>query len=129
MPIKPGKTYSQSAKIQKKGGAIEMKKIIIFAIVLSILTILVSCADDETDKLQGKWGTEGWFTIEFSGKDFIITGGEWDYAEGTYSLSDDGTEIELIFEDGDIDVLSFTRTENTLTLDWSGWTPRLNRID
>ena len=38
-----------------------------------------------------------------------------DETKGTYSISDD--KIELLFENGDVKVLNFSRTENTITID------------
>jgi hypothetical protein len=37
--------------------------------------------------------------------------------KGKYSVSKDKDKLELLFEDGKINVLSFSRTENTLTID------------
>jgi hypothetical protein len=72
----------------------------------------------------------GWMSDSFSGRDrnwykgkneqFTLIKTEWgteiykNVMDGTYSISDD--KIELSYPDGEIKVLSFSRTENTITI-------------
>jgi hypothetical protein len=90
----------------------------IFAIV--IVLIFIGCSN----RLSGTWELyEGDFSklyqsygypfteITFSGKNYITNR----RYEGTYSIS--GNQIELKDFDGDIDVLRFSRSENTITID------------
>jgi hypothetical protein len=98
--------------------------VIFFAILIVVL--LVGCG---SSRLSGTWktGSDGirydtlsaYATITFSGKNFVIIDsfpGGWRLypGAGTYSIS--GDKIELKYSDGDIEVLSFSRTANTITI-------------
>ena len=95
------------------------KKNIITVMFVIIVLALIGCSN----MLSGTWKHESGQTIKFTGKNFeIYTGlalsnfisGPASRNNGTYSISND--KIEIIFSDGHIDVYSFSRTENTLTI-------------
>ncbi|MCL2168559.1 MAG: hypothetical protein FWB74_00875 [Defluviitaleaceae bacterium] len=102
------------------------------ALILMVL-MTISLAACGGHNLNGTWenGRHGRHlrTYEFSGRNFILREytncARFDIARGwtavpreisgTFSIS--GDEIELVFADGSIQVRSFSRTDNTISID------------
>ena len=102
------------------------KKLIFLVMLVSLLAfnlVFVSCGKS----LNGTWVVEGQENngIQFSGKNFSLNtnpGARSNFLgdamtkvqDGTYSISDD--KLELSYSDGKVEVHSFSRTENTITI-------------
>ena len=123
-------------------------KVFLIGIICSIAFISVSCKNG--NNLDGTWHQYEENFIEFKGKNFVKTsfdGGISAYGEnpaikiitiskGTYSFSNDGKKIEFVYssvlvyyndeltreETRDIDVYTFERTENTITINENQYT-------
>jgi len=82
------------------------------AVVLVI--VAVGCGGGGNN-LNGRWGRDGLDDIvfEFSGNRFTLQAGHQS-SRGTFSISDD--QIELVLENGSIELHPFSRTDNTFTL-------------
>ena len=105
-----------------------LKRSLFFGIVGTLISIFIfGCSD--SNKLNGTWeGYTGDFRkfytsygypfqdISFSGKNFTTNNNRY---KGTYSISDN--QMEIVFSDGNITVVSFSRTENTITIDGRGF--------
>jgi hypothetical protein len=93
-------------------------KILKYSTFIGILAVLIfvfaiGCADG--NRLSDTWVDESgwWAPYTFSGRNYSHDGGNtW---EGTYSIS--GNSIEFLRSDGWVGVFSFSRTENTITID------------
>jgi hypothetical protein len=80
--------------------------------IMAILVLILVLSCGGGNRLSGTWECDDGCgeTITFSGRNI-----NWDGEKGTYSIS--GNSIEIVWSDGDIEVLSFSRTENTIRID------------
>ena len=114
-----------------------MKQRLLFACLVIVLVFgLIGCGggNDNANNLDGRWERSdghprSYFVYEFQGRNFTYTheevgsGGVRQVAHtnnGTFSIS--GDYIEFVFEDGRIMVSSFSRTENTISIDGRRYT-------
>ena len=94
------------------------RKILLVVLVVVLAVVTIGCGGGGRN-LDGRWelvgggGTIHW--IEFSGRNYTIDV-YWlrISSSGTFSISDD--QIEFVGDDGNISVLGFSRTENTITI-------------
>ena len=90
-----------------------MKLKMVFAAIM-VIFFVISCSGN---RLNGTWECAccGEEVLKFSGKKVAVSYDDEIWMEGTYSIS--GDSIEVIDSDGDINVVSFSRTDNTITID------------
>ncbi|MCL2456889.1 MAG: hypothetical protein FWD19_05005 [Defluviitaleaceae bacterium] len=108
----------------------------IFMVTMALIFLLMVCmvfggCSGSGENLKGTWsyverqsGMRGYFdciyTYEFSGKNFTWTqrysfrDGNYYEKKGAFSITDN--QIELVYDDGKIDVFPFSRTENTIAI-------------
>jgi hypothetical protein len=84
-------------------------------LVVIIFVFALSCSGG--NRLSGTWVCErGWFVpYTFSGRNWREGTGNDSGWHGTYSIS--GNRIEFVGVEGWIEVYSFSRTQNTITID------------
>jgi len=100
-----------------------MKKIAVLTLALMMAMIFPLAACGSKEELSGTWerytlyAGEGiyHYQITFSGKSFTqYSSNRQEEYKGTYSLK--GDIIEYVYSDGHTVAFSFSRTENTLTI-------------
>ena len=89
------------------------KRTLTIALTLFLLLILLAACSGG-DNLNGTWINGNFNALKISGKSISIQIGS-NKNKGTYSIW--GDKIEFVYDDGEIEVLSFSRTKNTVTID------------
>ena len=89
-------------------------KLKMIVLAITIIFFVIGCSGN---RLSGTWECAccGKEAIKFSGKNFSYSYDDEILFEGTYSIS--GDTLEMIDSDGDIEIITFSRTDNILTLD------------
>ena len=81
---------------------------------LSLIGIIFVFGCSGTNNLNGIWDDEGWFSIEFSGKDYVVKIHNHVTEKGTFSIKNNNIEFSPL--SGDKHSAVFSRSGNTITI-------------